>query len=83
MSTFATVSYRIARRPGILILAASVPCLMLLSGCGLATLPVRATSKAVDWSTTSQDEADRNHGRAIRKREQREERCERRGYSDC
>lgn len=60
-----------------------LPCLMLLSGCGLPTLPFKATSKAVDWSTTSQDEADRNHGREIRKSEEREVRCERRHQRDC
>lgn len=49
-----------------------------LSGCAaraawkVATLPVKATSKAVDWATTSQDEADRNRGRAMRKAEKRE-----------
>ena len=49
----------------------------LLSGCvrtaySVVTAPVRATSQVVDWSTTSQDEADRNRGREIRKQEKRE-----------
>jgi hypothetical protein len=60
-----------------------IPCLLLLSGCGLATLPFKATSKAIDWTTTSQDEADRNHGRAIRRGEEREVRCERRHERNC
>mgnify|MGYP001238671464 CR=1 FL=1 len=48
-----------------------------LSGClaktavDVVTAPVRATSQVVDWSTTSQDEADRNRGREIRRREER------------
>ncbi|MGC4252368.1 MAG: hypothetical protein QM605_13145 [Sphingobium sp.] len=53
-------------------------CLFMLSGCSLATLPVKATSKVVDWSTTSQDEADRNRGREMRKRDKAYERCARR-----
>ena len=36
----------------------------------VATLPVRAASKAVDLATTSQSEADENRGREIRRREQ-------------
>lgn len=48
-----------------------------LSGCiastiaDVATLPVRAGSKAVDLATTSQSEADEKRGREIRKREER------------
>lgn len=37
----------------------------------VATLPVKAGSKAVDWATTSQSEADRNYGRKMRKQEER------------
>jgi hypothetical protein len=41
----------------------------------VATVPVRATSKVVDWSTTSRSEADRNRGRKLRKqcRKEREQ----------
>ncbi|MBA4048222.1 MAG: hypothetical protein C0476_06750 [Sphingomonas sp.] len=48
---------------------------LLLTGCvaktvvGAATAPVRVASKAVDWTTTSRDEADRNAGRKQRKAE--------------
>ncbi|HTH27245.1 MAG TPA: hypothetical protein VL918_02100 [Sphingobium sp.] len=48
--------------------------LLLLQGCiaktalDVATMPVKATAQAADWATTSQDEADRNHGRDLRKR---------------
>jgi uncharacterized lipoprotein YajG len=50
----------------------------LLSGCvmrtaaNVVTLPVKAASQGVDWATTSQDEADRNRGRELRKQEERE-----------
>lgn len=48
----------------------------LLSGCvstvkTIVTAPVKATAQVVDWTTTSQDEADRNRGRAMREREER------------
>lgn len=57
--------------------------MVLLSGCSIATLPVKATSKVVDWSTTSQDEADRNRGRDMRRQEEERDRCLREGYGDC
>ena len=50
---------------------------LMLSGClaktvvDVATLPVRAASKAVDLATTSQSEADENRGRELRKREEK------------
>ena len=47
----------------------------LLAGCVSAvktvvTAPVKAVGQVADWSTTSQDEADRNRGRELRKREE-------------
>lgn len=44
----------------------------------VATLPVRAASKTVDLMTTSQAEADRNRGRAMRHAEARDRREARR-----
>ncbi len=49
--------------------------LPLLGGCVSAvktvvTAPVKAVGQVADWSTTSQDEADRNRGRAMREREE-------------
>lgn len=50
---------------------------LTLGGCvaktlvDVATAPVRAASQAADWATTSQDEADRERGREIRRREER------------
>lgn len=59
-------------------------CLALsLSGCvvstayDVATLPVRATSKVVDWTTTSRSEADRNYGRKMRKQQARDAKAQR------
>ncbi|NYF31193.1 MULTISPECIES: hypothetical protein [Sphingopyxis] len=48
----------------------------LLAGCVSAvktvvTAPVKAVGQVADWSTTSQDEADRNRGREMRKSEER------------
>jgi hypothetical protein len=47
--------------------------MLLLPGCvstvgKVVTAPVRATSKAVDWTTTSGEEADRNRGRRLREK---------------
>jgi hypothetical protein len=47
----------------------------LLAGCvsaaaSIVTAPVRAASQVVDWTTTSQDEADRNRGREVRRQEE-------------
>lgn len=58
--------------------------LMLLGGCvartaaNIVTFPVRAGSYGVDKLTTSQSEADRNRGRAERKREAHEKKERRR-----
>ena len=50
--------------------------LPLLAGCvstvkSVVTAPVKAVGQVADWSTTSQDEADRNRGRAMRAREEK------------
>ena len=47
-----------------------------LAGCistvaSVVTAPVKAVAQVADWSTTSQDEADRNRGRELRAREER------------
>jgi hypothetical protein len=63
---------------------------ILIGGCAaktafdVVTLPVKATSKAVDWTTTSQSEADRNAGRKERKaRERAIKDCRKHGGTDC
>ena len=65
----------------VFLVLAAVP---LLAGCvvrtaaNVVTLPVKAAGAGVDAMTTSQEEADRNRGRAIRKQEEREDRERRR-----
>jgi hypothetical protein len=60
----------------------------LLSGCiartavDIVTLPVKAAGAGVDAMTTSQEEADRNRGRAIRKQEEREAKERRRAEKE-
>jgi hypothetical protein len=63
---------------------------LLAGGCAaktafdVVTFPVKATSKAVDWTTTSQSEADRNAGRKARKeRERAAKECRKHGGPDC
>jgi hypothetical protein len=51
--------------------------LVTLTGCVSAvktvvTAPFKVAGQAADWATTSQDESDRNRGRADRKREKQE-----------
>lgn len=59
-----------------LILILAVAAAPLLSGCiartavDVVTAPVRAASQVVDWTTTSQDEADRARGREVRRQEE-------------
>ncbi|WP_432768298.1 MAG: hypothetical protein HEQ22_12840 [Sphingopyxis sp.] len=48
---------------------------LALGGCvstakTIVTAPFKAVGQVADWSTTSQDEADRNRGRELRKREE-------------
>lgn len=67
---------------------AAVP-LLTTGGCvaktawNVATLPVKATSKVVDWTTTSQEEADRNYGREMRRREAQEGKARREHDKAC
>ena len=54
------------------------PILLLpLGGCistatSIVKAPFQVAGKAVDWTTTSQEESDRNYGRKMRKAEARE-----------
>ena len=60
-----------------------------LSGCistvgKVVTAPVKAGAKAADWATTSQDEADRERGREIRRQEEAARKaCKKRGGHNC
>ena len=62
---------------------------LLAGGClaraavDVVTLPVKATGKVIDWSTTSQSEADRNRGREMRKAEERDARERKRWQKEC
>jgi len=61
---------------------------LLTGGClstaaSIVTAPVKVASKAVDWTTTSQDESDRNRGRKARKQEEREGRERRKHDEAC
>lgn len=61
-----------------------LPLALLTSGCvstaaSIVTAPFKIVGQAADWATTSQDEADRNYGRKMRKKEAQEGR-ERRAY---
>ena len=54
-----------------------VGCFGLLTGCvstarTVVSAPFKVVGQGVDWATTSQDEADRNRGREMRKQEERE-----------
>lgn len=67
----------------LLLAAALFP--LVTGGCvrtvgAVVTAPFKAAGQVVDWTTTSQDEADRNFGREMRKKEAREGR-ERRDYA--
>lgn len=68
-------------------LAAALP--LLSGGCiaktavDIVTLPVKAGSKAVDWTTTSQDESDRNYGRKMREKEAREGKERKKHEKEC
>lgn len=49
----------------------------------VVTAPVKVAGKAVDWSTTSQSEADRNYGRKMRKQEAKEGRERKKAADAC
>lgn len=62
---------------------------LLSGGCiaktawDVATLPVKAGSQAVDWTTTSQEESDRNYGKKMREKEAREGKERRKREKEC
>ncbi len=74
-------------RGTLIVMAMALP--LLAGGClaktavDVVTLPVKATGKVVDWTTTSQSEADRNYGRKMRKQEEREGRERRKAEKAC
>jgi hypothetical protein len=70
------------------LIAAAALTPLLTGGClstvgSIVTAPVRVASKAVDWSTTSQSESDRNYGKKMRKAEEREGRERKKAEKLC
>lgn len=62
--------------------------LPLTGGCvktiaGVAAAPFKAGGQVVDWTTTSQDEADRNYARKMRKQDAAEGRARRDWEKKC
>ncbi len=60
---------------------------LLLGGCvqtvaSVVTAPVKIVAQGADWATTSQDEADRNRGRRLRKAEERARKDCRKQFDD-
>lgn len=61
----------------VLVISAAALFPLIAGGCvrtaaSVVTAPFKAAGQVVDWTTTSQDEADRNYGREMRKKEARE-----------
>ncbi|MBJ6123040.1 hypothetical protein [Sphingomonas mollis] len=59
-----------------------------LGGCvstaaSIVKAPFQVAGKAVDWTTTSQEESDRNYGRKMRKEEAREGKERREWEKQC
>ncbi|ONF96157.1 hypothetical protein [Sphingomonas jeddahensis] len=70
----------------VMIVVAALP--LLAGGCistaaSVVKAPFKVAGKAVDWTTTSQDESDRNYGRKMRKAEAREGRERRDWVKRC
>jgi len=62
-------------------------CFSLLAGCvstakTVITAPFKVVGQGADWATTSQDEADRNRGREIRKQEERDRKAQKRAEKE-
>lgn len=70
------------------LMSALVALPLMTGGCvstvaSIVTAPVKMAGKGVDWATTSQDEADRNYGRKMRKEEAREGRDRKKAAERC
>ncbi len=74
-------------RKSLVLVVAALP--LLAGGCiaktaaSIVTAPVKVVGKTADWATTSQDEADRNAGRKLRKQEAREGRERKKHEEAC
>ena len=61
---------------------------LVVGGCtstaaSIVKAPFQVAGKAVDWTTTSQEESDRNYGRKMRKAEAREGKERREWEKQC
>ena len=64
------------------------PLTLATGGCvstaaSIVKAPFQVAGKAVDWTTTSQSEADRNYGRKMRKQEAKEGRERTKAAEQC
>ena len=65
-----------------------LPVTLATAGCvstatSIVKAPFQVAGKAVDWTTTSQSEADRNYGRKMRKQEAKEGRERKQAAERC
>ncbi len=65
-----------------------LPVLLATGGCistaaSIVKAPFQVAGKAVDWTTTSQEESDRNYGRKMRKQEAQEGRERKKAAAQC
>ena len=65
-----------------------LPLTLATAGCintaaSIVKAPFQVAGKAIDWTTTSQEEADRNYGRKMRKQEAREGRERKKAAKQC
>ena len=67
--------------PLLLLPLASAGCVS--TAASIVKAPFQVAGKAVDWTTTSQDEADRNYGRKMRKQEAKEGRERKQAAEQC
>ena len=61
---------------------------LMTAGCistatSIVKAPFQVAGKAVDWTTTSQEESDRNYGRKMRKQEEAEGKARRKADEEC
>ena len=71
-----------------LALLLTLPLALATGGCistatTIVKAPFQVAGKAIDWTTTSQEEADRNYGRKMRKQEAKEGRERRKAAERC
>jgi len=65
-----------------------LPLVLATGGCistaaSIVKAPFQVAGKAVDWTTTSQEESDRNYGRKMRKQEAQEGRERKKAAEQC